>query len=889
MVDFPSSPTFGDRHTEDGVTWTWTQVGAGSAGVWRSDTAGDWQEARSDALVAEAGAEAAATAAASDRAVAQAAAGTASGHSDDAEAAATAASAAQGGAEAAQTAAEVARDASAASRVGAEAARDDARIDRLLAQGARIGAETAEAGAEAAEAGAESARDAAILGAEGVYGTIADGLAGTSPSDRFVVANAAGWSLYLNDAGTETSLSGVFPSLETLIEDFTEERRKHAVSQPRPGELIDYYTSNKTGGRTGGAITATIEAAAEYGQVARFGPATLIAQRDRIWLEAGRAVAVRAAFRVHTDTTDLGGLEFYCRISWLDANFAAVGTEEVLHDAIIWAVDGWITVDRVIDGEDIAPPVGAVYAVPYVEVLGATGAWELAYLEGQAAVSRAAAAATAGSATTAVTAAAITRGVGRTLFVSSEGDGGNNGENLSQSLPTIEHARDLVAASSEPWAIKVYPGRYESAGNIDVPDNCTGIVSATNLHSTTIVPSAGNEQRNVFRVGGGILVEGFTLSGWQLDSLTDPKVGFALTLRPGAVINRAVYGQNLSVYRATVPSLIPQPLDRENGNPLVGLGAGMALCDPSVVSQYSIFPQIMLQACSPVSPNGIGLVAKNGGFINGINCVTVWGHTHYMALSGGHILLNGCASQFGDFSIVSDGERSVLSPGSTTETLVVDAPAADAILAARETIIDGTWAAVVSAGYSVDEDATRADAATFLTAIEYDLRSGQEEGSQIFARGLYDVTGSFVATGAEAAFVFSYQYMRNQIVGLAGVSGAAADMVVGLVGDIIISAVNSPVFLTSPSYVSAAQHQWNKTMTGVNARAFYRAPFEVPESIVTRNGGEVVFTGADDLGNLYMPGGLRVNSANGRIEGPPFVRGVTDIATTSAIIGGYQQ
>ena len=63
---------------------------------------------------------------------------------------------------------------------------------------------------------AVAARDAALVGASGVYATTAAGITATTSGDFFVVANNAGWQLYENVSTTATSRSGVFPSLSAI-------------------------------------------------------------------------------------------------------------------------------------------------------------------------------------------------------------------------------------------------------------------------------------------------------------------------------------------------------------------------------------------------------------------------------------------------------------------------------------------------------------------------------------------------------------------------------------------------------------------------------------------------------------------------------------------------
>jgi len=219
--------------------------------------------------------------------------------------------------------------------------------------------------------------------------------------------------------------------------------------------------------------------------------------------------------------------------------------------------------------------------------------------------------------------------IGNAFFVSVNGSDLNDGISWDTAFATIEKALlEADARNGLLTLIDIGPGEYETEGTLDLPDNC--MIRA--VHRTVIIkPKAGFEQRNVFRMGSGCFIEGPLFEGWQLDSLTNPTVGFAISFRPGAIITRAPYAHKIAVRTPPTWSYIAPPLDAANGNPLVPIGAGVVLADGAVCSPYSIYPNIMTWGATPVSHNGIGYLAKNGALINAVNAVSIWCHRHFMA------------------------------------------------------------------------------------------------------------------------------------------------------------------------------------------------------------------------------------------------------------------
>lgn len=356
--------------------------------------------------------------------------------------------------------------------------------------------------------------------------------------------------------------------------------------------------------------------------------------------------------------------------------------------------------------------------------------------------------------------------IANTIFVAIDGDDDASGDSPAAAVLTIERAVTLATARQTLTLIEVGPGTYFTEGHIDLPDNC--IIKCAH-RSVIIKPDPGFEERNVFRLGSGCFVEGFIFEGWRVNDLDNPTEGFAICFRPGAVIRRAPYAHKIAVRSIPYWDTIAPPLDRKRGNPLIGRGAGVVLADGLVCDKDSIFPNIMTWGATPVSPNGVGYCAKNGAAINAVNAVAMWAHKHFYALNGGQLILSGCSTQFGDYTMVSKGYRNLVNPYESTATFVAQPTAANTITSNTSTIINTMWAALTATGYTStwdaeDEALTKRDANTFLQVVRWVLQTGNEKPALDFARGLFDVAANKVFSNDKLnAFTFSFDNMRDQI------------------------------------------------------------------------------------------------------------------------------
>ena len=479
--------------------------------------------------------------------------------------------------------------------------------------------------------------------------------------------------------------------------------------------------------------------------------------------------------------------------------------------------------------------------------------------------------------------------VENTLYVQKNGKNTNDGKSWDTAVDTLEKALALAWARSEPTLIDIAPGTYESEGNLDMPDQC----AIRAVHRTVIIrPKSGFEVNNVLRMGSGCFIEGLLFEDWKLDSLTTPTKGFAVSFRPGAIITRAPYAHKVAVRTNPYWGTIAPPLDRDNANPLVGIGGGVILADGAVCSPYSVYPNIMTWGATPVSHNGIGYCAKNGALINAVNAVSMWAHKHFLALSGGQIILSSCSTQFGDYTMVASGVRQLIIPTEVSIPLTVQPSDATAILSSKSTIIDSMWNELVSQGYTAtwnaeDETFTRRDAGTLLQSISWVLQSANEKPMLDLGKGLFKVDGSPVFSSDKLnAFTFSFNYIRDQINAI--VSPSAQTIVTALIAA-LNTTVTTPSKRAQPSTITAIGHTWTAIFAGVALTKIPPAKNEatISESILELNQGVVIASGQDDQGSAMFIGGLEINADTGELTGPPFDQAVNRIATRAAIARSF--
>ena len=356
--------------------------------------------------------------------------------------------------------------------------------------------------------------------------------------------------------------------------------------------------------------------------------------------------------------------------------------------------------------------------------------------------------------------------VENTLYVQKGGNDRNDGTSWSSAFATVEEAINATILRNTLTLIMVGPGVYYSKGHIDVPDNT--VIQA--VHRTVFFrPVVGYEERNVFRLGSGCFLEGIVFEGWRLDDLENPTEGFAVSFRPGAKITRVPYVHKIAVRTPPYWTTIAPPLDRLNANPLVGRGAGVVLADAALIDPDSIYPNIMTWGATPVTHNGIGYCAKNGGLINAVNAISIWAHKHFYAIDGGQIILSSCSTQFGDYTLVAKGTRELITPYSIEDsvTVIIDETSAAIINSATNTIVTNLVNELNTAGYTTNwpteyQTLTDRDSRLFLQALNWCITTANEKPLLDFAKGFFNTKGQRAFT--DLPYNYNKCYRDTQLI-----------------------------------------------------------------------------------------------------------------------------
>lgn len=498
------------------------------------------------------------------------------------------------------------------------------------------------------------------------------------------------------------------------------------------------------------------------------------------------------------------------------------------------------------------------------------------------------------------------------FYVRGDGSDQRDGRNPHNAFRNIEHAIDQINAFQlpQPWAVVLLDG-LSTGGELDVPDDTT-IIGANFQRRTIIQPIAGREVRNVFRCGNGSHLVNLKFVGWQIDDFNNPTRGFAMTFRPGATIlpGGVPYGQNCVVSSAGGGIPTPLPVDAPAGNPKYPKGGGCVLADASVLSPYSVYPNIMTWGFTPSCPNGLGYVARNRGFVNPVNAIGVGQHRHFMCLDGGQMVVSGSSSQFGDYSFWSEGSTQRIVPLKVTPSLVSSQNGVAAIIAgAKSALVNDAWQFLVAnhgagswpAGY---EALTRKDSGLFLDAVSSALSTGYERPMLHFAEGMFGFDGVCVYDFTyHTAFKAAWDRITSQLIAGGQLSAGSVTFLNALVSRLRATLDNywyevgagppptpvEPVRRKLRSLITAINHQWTAPMAGIE---FYRVPpardaRRIQRSIVQRNGGRVRFSGQDDAGNAVFVGGLVIDARSGQLGGPPFDSAIRGRVTRAVISRSY--
>jgi hypothetical protein len=691
-----------------------------------------------------------------------------------------------------------------------------------------------------------------------------------------------------------------------------------------PGDTPEAFSSSLTG-RTEAAVSAPgSEVFGTYGYVRRLiGLNTLsTAERAHLRSETAAFLEVTWEFYRHADVAT-GTPQVQLGLYYLDADFDVIGGGDVVVETNTATVASGLQrttklISKTVDAAYLNPPATAVYVVPYIKTLNATGSVDVIRLDW----AHSAEFATVSGSTNYVDARDVdVEGfqwppssipefpVARTFYVTMDGSDSNSGTSLSKPLATINAAIAKMAALGTPTPVScvtiVQPGEYVVQPDTVIPQNCA--LYGYDLRVTKLSLPIGQEQNNMFQLTSGVKVRGFTFSGLQhetigfdpletdADNLTVPTKGWAFVFKDGEIITRSPYIADCSQLHALSQDQMALPIDRDNGNPDMPLGGGNLLADGAALDPDSPLRSVVVDSFTAINPNGIGYAITRNAFVQLVSVFTNWSRVGLWCHQGGQVTVANSNSTFGDYALAATGFRNAIqlegvpNPANITEQ---DASAG---------IIDSQFESIVAdlmvrydtlPGWSAsyNELADR-DTRTILRALANDLRSGQDRATQYVIKGFFNWNAEFAFDPALVGiFVASWDEIEAELLERFSVS-AAETMVTELitfmqavVNDVAANDSSSQYVTAFPSVIEATGQQFSYAGSGVNYNSLpfsQRGTGEAPDpssAIVKIDGGRVYATFSTEVGDTYLGEDLRVDFERSTIEGQAFSRGVQNIA-----------
>jgi hypothetical protein len=306
--------------------------------------------------------------------------------------------------------------------------------------------------------------------------------------------------------------------------------------QQRPGKFPDQYTRILTGRGDDEGIVGAVVNATTYGAVWEVTGAGSVALRDRVAVEEGAVFFAR--YRRSVNPVDPSGDTVRFGVRWLNTAYTTVSTTIVQTNTLTVA-SGLIEVTATVSvpSATLVAPVGAVYAVPFIESFGTDGKTEIINLGSRPVI-------LAERATVADEALSVDAEnvqfpdpnfqwpqavipefpVARTFYVTMTGNDANSGTSASKPLRTISAALTKMAAAAPSSCITiVHPGEYLVPRDSVIPANCalygydlrvTKLILA-DLAGTAPASVDADKRQNMFLMRSGIRFAALPSPAWR--------------------------------------------------------------------------------------------------------------------------------------------------------------------------------------------------------------------------------------------------------------------------------------------------------------------------------------------------------------------------------------
>ena len=244
---------------------------------------------------------------------------------------------------------------------------------------------------------------------------------------------------------------------------------------------------------------------------------------------------------------------------------------------------------------------------------------------------------------------------GNMFYVSVNGDDTNVGDHQHGAFRTLEHALDVVDASSAgPVTIHIFPGEYEEAFPLVVPENVT--ISGEDLRNVIIKPTNATITNNAFELTHNTTIENITIKDFAAP-------GYAFVFQNGAILSeRSPYIRNVTVitqgaftYETVTDTydagdaaggVITDTFDGGSASTeatdilegLLGFSGtvpgGGAYIDGSVLDSSTPEGSMLFHSCTFITPGVDCITMTNGVRVEWLNCFTYFASVGLKAEQG---------------------------------------------------------------------------------------------------------------------------------------------------------------------------------------------------------------------------------------------------------------
>ena len=215
--------------------------------------------------------------------------------------------------------------------------------------------------------------------------------------------------------------------------------------------------------------------------------------------------------------------------------------------------------------------------------------------------------------------------LGKTYYVSTNGNDGYAGTTINRPFATIAKA---LSVSTSGDVILVQSGTFTEVFPLTIPVGVT--VRGTGLRGTFVQPTSGTRQNDGFLLNGETTVEDLTIG-----NINEPGYAFKFANNSKTTI-RSPYIQRVTVLnKGSITSATdPYGFDTAHSPPTSYKAGRGVLIDGSVVDPTTLEPAMLFNECTFICPNNTALEMTNGGRTEWVNCFSYFADKGIRAYDG---------------------------------------------------------------------------------------------------------------------------------------------------------------------------------------------------------------------------------------------------------------